>query len=1518
LYLGIINYVYVKNLLEWVIKITEVIIKILIIEKDLRNVQLLEDILKNANDACYKIEKCKSISETIIYLQKSKCDVILCSLNLPDLKGADVIKKVLEIAPKVPVILMVEKNEEDIALQALKMGIQDFFFKEDLTSSLLNRSIRYVIEKKELKSPLLKSESKLKKIHSDFNKIVSEKNNNLSSSEEHYKYLFETPFSAIIILDHNLRIINCNTTCEIYFGYTKLELENTHLMHLSIFSKTNQNIILQKLKSLKTDAQFIPSEYNVFRKDGSNIWVTVAMSIVKLKESEEFLMMFQDITDRYRTEKKLKTVEEQFKIFGDHSYIGIFLLQDGEIKYVNEKVSLINGYSIQEMLRWSIDHISTIIHPEDQTFIIEQAKKKERGDADVLNEIQYRIISKSGNIKWVNQYSKTILYNEKTADLCLWIDITNNKMVIEEAIRSGIMSQNLFENNPFCIFLTDFNGQILNANKAFLERLGISLIEIKKKKIQDIVKKDGKKLLLEMLKTKFKETEFKNIKISIIDNDGFENNFQIYAMQIEEYDQSNSILFFARDITERRLFEERFKDSENKLAKLIETIPLAILISNPEGEVSECNFYAVKVFGYDSKDELLKIPALDHYDDQKDRKKFLEMLEKRESVQNFEVSFKRKDQTKFFASMTSSSHEINGQTYFINAIDDISERKKIEELIKDLAKIPDEAPYPIMRVSADFILYLNEPGKILFDLKPGNRIPLFLREKVKECLQNHEIIIKELNLNERFYSLYVTPVEGSDYINIYAIEITELMEKDEKLKLSLEKYKNLVDNLNDGVLIMDLEGKILYASPQIYDLTGYTPNDIIGKTGNSFIHPKDLNIAIEAYKKVIKQKKKVFLDYQIIDKAGKYIDVSASGLLIKIDGDDRMLAVMKDVTEKLISEQKLKESEEKYRHLFEFSPYYILLLNQSWDVLDCNYNIKEILGYSKEEIIGRNAIDIPLMDKNKLDELKKRTDYLFEGKKLSSFEMEVPKKDGTIIWVKSQPSLVRIGDVQYIYIISMDISNEKLFEKKLKESEQKFGTIANESLLGIAIIQDDLIKYMNERFADFLQYSVQEIENWAPGEFKKFIHPDDRSLVTAQVEKKQKGLKGIIKHYQYRIFKKDDTIKWLDNYSNTIIYEGRSADLVTVIDITDQKNTEQKLKDSEEKYKHLFETSPNGLILLNIEGKILECNSTLKKIIGYSESELIGNNFIDLPIYIDNGLELLQTGLNDLINKNELTHIELQIKTKEQTLNWIQIRSSLIELKQENIILTVIIDITSDKKIEQMKSDLLMKLSHEFKTPLISIKGFSEFLIKQYHSQLDEKAISYLNNVVNGSDRLRLLINSFIDSFQLDDYFKKYARLDIKEIYLFELIKNAVKDMEGLSKMRNHKIHVNINNNIKVNVDKEKMYSVIVNLLLNAIKYTQKGGEITIRSEITGNFIQISIKDTGIGLRREDQDNLFKAFGKINLDKNRWDIITDGMGMGLYLSKEIILLHGGKMWVESEGIDKGSTFYFTIPLVIAR
>ena len=261
----------------------------------------------------------------------------------------------------------------------------------------------------------------------------------------------------------------------------------------------------------------------------------------------------------------------------------------------------------------------------------------------------------------------------------------------------------------------------------------------------------------------------------------------------------------------------------------------------------------------------------------------------------------------------------------------------------------------------------------------------------------------------------------------------------------------------------------------------------------------------------------------------------------------------------------------------------------------------------------------------------------------------------------------------------------------------------------------------------------------------------------------------------------------------------------------------------------------------------------------------------------------------------------------------------MVSIEEKILIQVIFHDITERKNVERelmeisrLKSELLIRTSHELKTPLISIRGFTDLLLNLHKEKFDDDTISILGEIKDGTERLTSIINKLLETSYLES---RQVQLNPTKEDLMFLIKFCVKDLRGLAKTRNHFIHLDIPDTLKVTIEKEKIYDVISHLIINAIKYTPPYGEIKIESKIINNFIIISVEDNGIGLTDDDQKKIFKRFGKIERYGQGWDVGIEGTGMGLYTAKKIIELHGGKIWAESNGKNKGSKFYFSLPTI---
>jgi len=233
------------------------------------------------------------------------------------------------------------------------------------------------------------------------------------------------------------------------------------------------------------------------------------------------------------------------------------------------------------------------------------------------------------------------------------------------------------------------------------------------------------------------------------------------------------------------------------------------------------------------------------------------------------------------------------------------------------------------------------------------------------------------------------------------------------------------------------------------------------------------------------------------------------------------------------------------------------------------------------------------------------------------------------------------------------------------------------------------------------------------------------------------------------------------------------------------------------------------------------------------------------------------------------------------------------------------------KEVDQFRSDLVRRTTHELKTPLISLYSSSQYLLDTYKGEISEDILKFLKIINRGGKRLKLLTENLLDAYNLEI---KGFNLEKERINIVKSIRDCANDLIFSLEERDLYLKEDLEEEFYIEVDKARIEQVILNLLSNAIKNTPPKGIIYIKMEHTKDFVEIIIKDTGIGLTSEEKERLFTKFGKIERKDIDAELDTEGSGLGLYISKEIIEMHDGEIIIESEGRKKGSTFKIRLPL----
>jgi PAS domain S-box-containing protein len=432
--------------------------------------------------------------------------------------------------------------------------------------------------------------------------------------------------------------------------------------------------------------------------------------------------------------------------------------------------------------------------------------------------------------------------------------------------------------------------------------------------------------------------------------------------------------------------------------------------------------------------------------------------------------------------------------------------------------------------------------------------------------------------------------------------------------------------------------------------------------------------------------------------------------------------------------------------------------------------------------------------------------------------------------------------------------------------------------------------------------------------------------------------------FDHKVVDPDGRVRW-QQYTVRRLFaeEGQAWEFQAVIqDITERKQTEQALRGSEEKYRSLVANIPDVVWTVNGKRELTYVSDNVEKILGYTREELIGGGGAWwLERTHPNDLAIVEVGYQKLFEKREPLDIEYRFRRKEGQWIWLENRAPATQTREGvRCADGLVSDITQRKRAEaalqqakevaeaanRAKSQFLANMSHELRTPLNAIIGFSEMLSDKTFGELNERQFKYTNNILSSGRHLLQLINDILDLSKVEA-----GRLELVRSS-FSLA-NALVNVNAIVKTLANKKGITLEGEVaselgSILADEAKFKQIMYNLLSNAIKFTPEGGRVTVAVAretdanvhpglasvfaVSGECVKVTVADTGIGIHPRDHERIFFEFEQVDSSYGRQQ---QGTGLGLALTSKLIQLHGGQIWVESEGIEgKGSRFVFVLPL----
>ncbi|MBD3215593.1 MAG: PAS domain S-box protein [Candidatus Lokiarchaeota archaeon] len=410
------------------------------------------------------------------------------------------------------------------------------------------------------------------------------------------------------------------------------------------------------------------------------------------------------------------------------------------------------------------------------------------------------------------------------------------------------------------------------------------------------------------------------------------------------------------------------------------------------------------------------------------------------------------------------------------------------------------------------------------------------------------------------------------------------------------------NEISDAIIVTDIDYNINAWNRAAEDIYGWKAEEIIGKNIMDTIkieyrnqNPKDVISEFEtngSWKGEVLQYSKKGDPLHIYSSVSLIHD--SSGIPIKI------LAINEDLTETKAIKKKLRISERKYGLIVENALEGIWMIDDDDRTNFVNERLAQMLGYSREEMLGKHLLDF--CDEKSAQIAKKNINRRKQGIK-ENHAFQFIKKNGEKIYTNLNASPIFTEEGRYIGSVAFitDITEKREAERKLKESEEKFRTMSEQSLIGLQIVQDGELKYINRKAAEFTGYTPKEIKKLGFNNALIHIHPEDIKKVQNRFKERIKNSFKLDDPFQFRVIRKTGDIKWVESLNRKIMYQSKEADLIFLVDITDKKKAQFELKNSEEKYKEAYNRANfyKDLFIHNMNN-ILQVLSSSTEILSHS------------------------------------------------------------------------------------------------------------------------------------------------------------------------------------------------------------------------------------------------------------------------------------------------------------------------------
>ncbi|HXM08432.1 MAG TPA: PAS domain S-box protein [Terriglobales bacterium] len=760
-----------------------------------------------------------------------------------------------------------------------------------------------------------------------------------------------------------------------------------------------------------------------------------------------------------------------------------------------------------------------------------------------------------------------------------------------------------------------------------------------------------------------------------------------------------------------------------------------------------------------------------------------------------------------------------------------------------------------------------------------------------------------------------------------------------------ERLADVVQSSDDAIISKDLHGTITAWNRGAEKIFGYSAAEAVGKPMTLLLPPECAEEESGILARIRGGESVEHFETVRVRKDGKRIDVSATVSPIS-DSTGAIVGASKiarDITERKLKEEQLRESEDRFRLFIEHAPAALAMFDREMCYLQVSRRWRTDYGLGERELRGVSHYEVIPEVPEHWREIHRRG---LAGEVLRGEDDRFDRSDGSVQWIRWEvrPWHDRVGEISGIVIFAEEITERKRAEQGLRESEERFHAMAN----GIPQLAhmagaDGAISWYNQRWYEYTGTTPEQMEGWGwqsvidPAMLLKVMKRWQASIATSEpfdMEFPLRGADGTFRTFLNRVMPLKDSegrvVRWFG--TNTDISEHKEAQELLAAQAQELSVSREALEAQTRMFQLVLDSMGEGLIAADRDGHFLIWNDSAKKLMGRDASDLPTEQWTPYyQVFLSDGITPCPPDRLPLVRAlhGESVQVEMMVQQPGRA-EGVFLEVSARPLKDDHGNLgggvAVLRDITERKTAEREVQALNQTLetrviertaelkvsnkeleaftysvSHDLRAPIRHISGFAKILVEKFRSSLPAEGHEHLQLIVQAAHRMGQMVDEMLKLARLGR-----QALEVKTTGLSSLAADVVTLLAP--EIGGRQVEWKIDELPFVECDPTLMRQVFQNLISNALKYSRPRSPAVIeigQTEREGKKV-IFVKDNGVGFDMKYSDKLFGVFQRLHLAEE-----FEGNGIGLATVERIIKKHGGRVWVEAE-LDRGATFFFTL------